>query len=150
MALGYFYFDDESQRREERRGSETILVVEDDDDVRDVAVTMLNDLGYSTVVATNGSEALAELSNGRRVDLLFTDYVMPNGLDGAELARKARALRPDLKVLLTSGYSRQAIAENVADPSFVIVSKPYRVADLAKRVRAALDGQYAVDSSMPT
>ena len=86
----------------------TILVVEDDPDVREMIVGILSDLGYQTLVAANGPEALAILNRDRSVDLLFTDIVMPAGMSGTELAREASRLRPDLKVLLSSGYTREA------------------------------------------
>jgi signal transduction histidine kinase len=118
-------------------GSEAILVVEDEEDVLDVAATTLRQLGYRTTVAHDGREALDLLRNGCEADLLFSDFVMPNGLNGAELARKALECRPGLKVLLTSGYIRHGEADD-AD-GFTILEKPYRVADLAARIRAALD-----------
>src|SRR5207302_4361670 len=86
----------------------TILVVEDDPDVREMIVGILSDLGHRTLVATNGPEALAFLNRDHSVDLLFTDIVMPAGMSGTELARQASRLRPDLKVLLSSGYAREA------------------------------------------
>src|SRR5581483_5599365 len=89
-----------------QRGGETILVVEDDDDVRAMTATTLEELGYSIVVARDGVEALKLLPRAGPIALLFSDYVMPNGLTGAELARAATRERPGLKVLLTSGYAK--------------------------------------------
>ena len=94
--------------RAEAGGSERILVVEDEDDVREVAAATLERLGYHTIAARDGRDALAILHRSGEVDLLFTDYVMPNGLNGAQLAREALRLRPHLKVLVTSGYARRA------------------------------------------
>lgn len=121
-------------------GSETILVVEDEDDVREVAAATLNRLGYRAVVARDGREALAILDKGD-FDLLFTDYAMHSGLNGAELAREARRLRPDLKVLVTSGYAGQTgvSADYARLDGFPMIAKPYRSADLAVRVREILD-----------
>ena len=89
------------------RGAEMILVVEDDDDVRAMTAATLEELGYKTVIARDGPEALAALGKGESIDLLFSDYVMP-GMSGAELARAAQEQRPGLKVLLTSGYAKHA------------------------------------------
>ena len=127
--------------RAEERGSETILVVEDEDDVREVAAATLERLGYRTVVAHDGREALAILNRSGDLDLLFTDYVMPNGLNGVELARAALRLRPQIKVLVTSGYARQAGAtgDNAGIDDFPMIAKPYRSADLAERIREILD-----------
>jgi CheY-like chemotaxis protein len=126
--------------RAEERGSETILVVEDEDDVREVAAATLERLGYKTTVARDGREALAILGRSGDFDLLFTDYVMPNGLNGAQLARAALRLRPRLKVLVTSGYARQAgaTADNAVVDDFPMIAKPYRSADLAARIREVL------------
>ena len=122
-------------------GSETILVVEDEDAVREVAAATLERLGYRTVVARDGREALTILNGRDGFDLLFTDYVMPNGLNGVELAREALRLRPALKVLLTSGYARQANAnaDNTRVDGFPLLAKPYRSADLAARIREIFD-----------
>ena len=116
-------------------GSEAILIVEDEEDVREVAAATLRQLGYRTTVARDGRDALELLRGGCEADLLFSDYVMPNGLNGAELAREAVQCRPGLKVLLTSGYVRQGAPDG---DDFTIIEKPYRVADLAARIRQLL------------
>src|SRR5262249_46088894 len=122
-------------------GSEAILVVEDEDDVREVASATLERLGYRTIAARDGRDALAILSSDGEFDLLFTDYVIPNGLNGAQLAREALRLRPQLKVLVTSGYVRQATAstDSLRVDDFPLITKPYRSADLAARIREILD-----------
>jgi signal transduction histidine kinase len=134
----------EPPARAEKGGSETILVVEDEDDVREVASATLERLGYRTVVARDAREALAILDGSGGLDLLFTDFVMPNGVNGVELAREALRLRPGLRVLVTSGYARQANASASADSSridgFPMIAKPYRSGELAARIRALLDG----------
>jgi len=112
--------------------SATILIVEDDPDVREMVVGILSDLGYRTLVASNGPEALAILNRDRSVDLLFTDIVMPAGMSGTELARRASRLRPDLKVLLSSGYAREANLSHSARIEFPFISKPYRPRALGK------------------
>lgn len=125
----------------ERGGTERILVVEDEDDVREVAAATLQRLGYRTVVGRDGRDALAILDRDDDFDLLFTDYVMPNGINGAELAREACRLLPRLKVLLTSGYAGQAApgADASRLDGFPLIAKPYRSADLAARIREILD-----------
>jgi CheY-like chemotaxis protein len=116
----------------------TILVVEDDPDVREMMVGILSDLGYQTLVATNGPEALAILNDGHSVDLLFTDIVMPAGMSGTELARQASRLRPDLKVLLSSGYAREANHWRSARVEFPFIAKPYRPTTLGKKLEELL------------
>ncbi|WP_119419914.1 hybrid sensor histidine kinase/response regulator [Desertibaculum subflavum] len=122
------------------RGRERILVAEDDPFVRAFAIGSLESLGYEVIPAMDGREALARLSHEQHVDLLFTDIVMPGGLNGWELADRARLLKPELKVLLTSGYAVETLAERGRlRPGTVFLNKPYRKADLAMRVREALD-----------
>ena len=118
---------------------ETVLVVEDDADVRDVSVETLRALGYRVLTASDGVEALEVLERTDGIDLLFTDVVMPRGMNGAELARRAQGLRPGLRVLLTSGYTAQALSsEHGIAPGLPLLRKPYRGAELAREVRAAL------------
>jgi len=127
------------------KGSETVLVVEDDPDVLDIAVETLCDLGYRILVAYDGVEAMAILERDEPIDLLFTDIVMPYGINGIQLARQARKLRQDIKVLLTSGYTMQTLsAEYGAEKEFTIIGKPYRQAELAEHVRRALGRQDTV------
>jgi PAS domain S-box-containing protein len=118
----------------------TILVVEDDPDVREMIVGILSDLGYRTLVATNGPEALAILNDGHSVDLLFTDIVMPAGMSGTDLARQASRLRPDLKVLLSSGYTPEAYQWRSARSDFPFIAKPYRPTTLEKKLEEVLAG----------
>jgi CheY-like chemotaxis protein len=122
------------------RGGETILVVEDDSDVRDVVALHLRNLGYRVLTASDGREALSSLNTDASIDLMFTDLVMPNGVRGDELARRARELRKDLRVVLTSGYPASAeplvrgeLAEDVG-----FLAKPYKAEDLAHAIRSAL------------
>jgi PAS domain S-box-containing protein len=122
------------------RTDERILVVEDNAEVRQTVVRQLNELGYQTVEASGGSEALDILMQGERVDLMFSDIVMPGGIDGTQLAEAATALRPDLKVLLTSGFARGSIQDGATSAYLKnLLSKPYRKTELAQRVRATLD-----------
>jgi PAS domain S-box-containing protein len=115
----------------------TVLAVEDDPEVLDVAIEMLRGLGYQVFSAPNAVEALAILRrDDARIDILFTDIVMPKGMDGIELAREARRLRPKLQILLASGYPRDGRdrGEDIADDA-VFVMKPYQVSVLAESLR---------------
>jgi CheY-like chemotaxis protein len=97
-------------------------------------------MGYRVLAAGNGAQALEVLRRGEPVDLLFTDVVMPGGLTGRELAEEAAKMRPGLKVLYTSGYAEDAIVhDGRLDPGVQLLRKPYRRADLARKVRLALD-----------
>ncbi|HEY1753057.1 MAG TPA: ATP-binding protein [Caulobacteraceae bacterium] len=119
---------------------ETILVVEDDDDVRTYSVDILRELGYRVVEAHDGPSALRLLERQTRVDLLFTDVVLPGGMTGAQTAEQARALRPGLKVLFTTGYARNAIIHHGRlDKGVRLVTKPFGSAELAAKIRDVLD-----------
>jgi signal transduction histidine kinase len=121
------------------RGHETILVVEDDPLVRSYVLIQIRNLGYDTLSAENAPEALALLSQDRRIDLLFTDIIMPGPMNGQQLSVEAAKLRPGLKVLFTSGYTEDAIIHHGRlDPGVLLLAKPYRVSDLAKMIRTAL------------
>jgi PAS domain S-box-containing protein len=120
-------------------GKETVLVAEDDPFVRSYAVTTLSSLGYRVIEAVDGREALHKLNQGALPDILFTDVVMPGGINGWDLAEQARKIRPGLRVLLTSGYALETLAERGRLPrGAVILNKPYRKAELARRLREAL------------
>ncbi|MCZ8043859.1 MAG: PAS domain S-box protein [Beijerinckiaceae bacterium] len=120
-------------------GSETILVVEDDARVRRVAVARLEDMNYRVLQAENAAAALRMLAAHPEVALLFTDIVMPGGMSGDELAREARRLMPDLKIILTSGFAEPSVAvrELAAEASWL--KKPYSAMELAVRIRELLD-----------
>ncbi|MEZ5959058.1 MAG: PAS domain S-box protein [Hyphomonadaceae bacterium] len=121
-------------------GHERVLVVEDDEFVRSHAISSLEGIGYRVIVARDGPEAMSLLRGGAEIDLLFTDIVMPGGMNGWEVAASARELNPKLKVLFTSGYPLEALSSHgQADLAAPILSKPYRIAELAKRVREVLD-----------
>ncbi|MCW5771110.1 MAG: response regulator [Rhodospirillaceae bacterium] len=121
-------------------GSERILVVEDDPDVRAHAEQQLCALGYAVSSAESGPAALRLLQRGDEFDLLFSDIVMPGGMNGRELAEAARKLRPQLKILFASGYAENAVIRNGdLAHGVAMLQKPYRREDLAARVRAALD-----------
>jgi signal transduction histidine kinase len=118
-------------------GYETILVVEDNDEVREMAIATISDLGYRVLTAPNGPAALDLLHKDERVDLLFSDVVMPGGMNGYELIRKARSVRHGLKALVTSGYSNNVRKDVPVDVP--LLQKPYRRAELASQIRAVLD-----------
>lgn len=121
--------------------SAVILIVDDNPDVRRVAVQHITELGYQVVEAGDAQQALEILSGDQHVDLLFTDVVMPGGLMGDELARRAQELRPNLKVLFTSGFAEASIEGGHGAASVKrrnLLSKPYRKADLARRLEEVL------------
>jgi PAS domain S-box-containing protein len=120
-------------------GGETVLVVEDRPDVRQVAVVALTRLGYKTIEAANAAEALAAVEAGNKIDLVFSDIVMPGKMSGLDLVREIRRRGLPVAVLLTSGYaSPQALHEQAQAAGLPVLSKPFRFADLAEQVRAAL------------
>ncbi len=127
-------------------GSETILVVEDDLPVQATVIELLTGLGYSVLRANDAQSALSILQSGLPIDLLFTDVVMPGPLSSTELARQARLLLPEIAVLFTSGYTRNAIVHGGRlDPGVELLSKPYRQEDLARKVRQLLGTQHSDD-----
>jgi signal transduction histidine kinase/CheY-like chemotaxis protein/CHASE3 domain sensor protein len=120
-------------------GNERILVVEDDAAVRAAAVESLTELGYQVLKAENGEQALAILGSGVVVDILFTDVIMPGPVGARELSRRAQELQPKILVLYTSGYTQNAIVHNgKLDADALLLSKPYRREDLARKLRAML------------
>ena len=121
------------------RPGEVILVVEDEDRVRDLAVATLRDLGYSVVHASGAPEALRQLDALPEVTLLFTDIVM-RGMNGRKLADEALHRRPNMRVLFTTGYTRNAVVHNgVLDADADLLGKPYSIEQLAAKVRDVLD-----------
>lgn len=121
------------------QGEEIILVVEDEERVRHMTVDSLRELGYTIVQASDGEQALEILAIQPRIDMLFTDIVMP-GINGRELADRARETHPDLKILYTTGYTRNAIVHNgMLDPGLSFLAKPFTLDQLAMKVRQVLD-----------
>jgi len=119
-------------------GHETILVVEDDTLVRNYVLTQLHSLGYVTLDAANGTEAIALAHTGHPFDLLFTDVIMP-GMNGRQLADEILKVRPGLRVLFTSGYTENAIIHHGRlDEGVLLLAKPYRKSDMAIMIRKAL------------
>jgi CheY-like chemotaxis protein len=122
------------------RGDETILVVEDNAEVRATAVDILSGLGYRVLEAGNGHQALEQFMRHAEIALVFSDVMLPGGLHGTQLVHKLRERRPTLRVLMTSGFSESTIVtRGMLDGSTEVLSKPYKVEDLARRVRAKLD-----------
>lgn len=117
----------------------TVLVVEDNASVREMVVNALSSLGYRILQAGDAQSALAILERGEPVDLLFTDVVMPGPLASRELARRAREIDPSIAVLFTSGYARNAITrDGRLEPDVNLLSKPYRIQELAATIAALL------------
>jgi len=131
-------------RAKERGGSETILVVDDRMEVAELSREMLEGLGYTVLVANGGREALElvqQLDVDERPALLFSDLIMPGGINGFALARELRKRDPSIKVLLTTGYAGSSDGTNTDEGAdFEIIKKPYRLVDLARRVRMVLEG----------
>ena len=118
---------------------EVVLVVEDDDDVRLFTTESLRELGFSVVQAHDAPSALKLLELRPEVQLIFTDVGLP-GMNGAQLVAAARALRPDIKVLFTTGYARNAIVhQGRLDPGVELITKPFTRVQLASRIRDVLD-----------
>lgn len=124
----------------EEAAGETILVVEDNPAVREVTVKRLDMLGYRIATAENGPEAVVRLQSGAKCDLVFSDVVMPGGMSGFDLASWVRANRPDVRLLLTSGFTGEIAQddESVTVRDIEVLRKPYATAELARAVREAL------------
>jgi PAS domain S-box-containing protein len=135
-------------REPEPGGGETILLAEDNEGVRKIVTEFLEALGYRVAVAEDGPSALSVLARRPDIDLLFTDIVMPGGMLGTQLAARAREVRPNLPVVFTTGFAApEVLREGNVDSSQWLVSKPFRKAELARTVRAALNA--AAPSRMP-
>ena len=118
---------------------ETILVIEDDDAVRSLSVDILAELGYDVLEAADGPSAVKLIEANPQIDLLFTDVVLPGGMNGAQVAAIATAQRPELKVLFTTGYSRNAIVhQGRLDAGVQLLTKPFTFDELARKVREVL------------
>ncbi len=131
---------EEAAQIPQARPGEVVLVVEDDDDVRASTVVLLEDLGYSVVAARDGAEALAQIRKGARIDIMFTDVVLPQGMNGQILSHEAAALRPDLPVLFTTGYARNAIIhDGRLDAGVQFIAKPYAQEEIAQKLRSVIE-----------
>lgn len=122
-------------------GPKKILAVDDNAEILETLQLQLTSLGYEVISAANGAEALDILVRVDDIDLLITDVVMPDGMNGSRLAEAARSLRPGLKVLFMSGYFQGALVRNhTIDDDVQVLAKPYRKPELARRVGEALSG----------
>ncbi len=123
-----------------RGAGETVLIVEDDDSLRELAVKIVSGLGYKVEAFPDGPSAIAFVDEGAEIDVLFTDMVLPHGMNGVALAKAASERRPGLRVLYTSGYTQNAIVHNgVIDEGIKLLGKPYRRGEVAKRLREILE-----------
>jgi CheY-like chemotaxis protein len=123
----------------------TILLVEDEDDLRELAVELLQDEGYRVKTARNGVEGLEKIMADREIDLLFTDIVMPGDIDGWELARRSKKLRPELRVLYTSGFLRSIPADERELGYGPLLPKPWRPRQLLEHLHKLLDSAADAD-----
>jgi CheY-like chemotaxis protein len=118
----------------------TVLVLEDELVVREIVVEVLEELGLAIVEAVDGPAGLEILRSPRPIDLLVTDVGLP-GLNGRQVAEAARLLRPNLKILFMTGYAETAATvSGVLEPGMHIITKPFNIDDLAKRVAAIIEG----------
>ncbi len=116
-----------------------ILVVDDDPEVRDLAMTMLESLGYEVLSASEGTGALEILGATPRIDLVLSDVMLPRGLQGPEVAQRVKQARPDLPVLFMSGYAdAEARSSGLPAAGATVLNKPFRRHDLARQLRVAL------------
>ncbi len=125
-------------------GAERILVDEDDETVREIPVVIFQQQGYEIVGAGDGKEAIKHLKSDQSFDLLFTDVVLPGGINGVEIADEARYLQQNIKVLYTSGYAEDAVShDGLMKPGEHLIAKPYHRAELLQLVRTTLDRELA-------
>jgi len=121
-------------------GSETILIVDDEIDLLQLAEQYLHELGYRILTANNAAQAINILEKNKTIDLLFSDVIMPGGVNGYELAQQAAKLKPDLKILLTSGFTAKTMTyKRLSRFASQVLNKPYRKDALAQRIRLELD-----------
>ncbi len=124
-------------QKESVRNADTVLIVEDEPDLLEMASELFRSIGYDVVTASDGHAAIDILQLRPDIDILFTDVMMPNGMTGVELARSTRALAPHIKIIIVSGYPLPALKAAHGDlDDFSFLSKPYRLSELAKKLRA--------------
>jgi PAS domain S-box-containing protein len=129
----------------DKRGTETVLVVEDQVDVGDYAETVLSEFGYTVLRAENANDALTLLDGAGHIDLLFSDLIMPGGMNGVMLAREVKRRRPKMRVLLTTGYAESSIERvDARGAEFDLIQKPYKRSELATKVRQVVEGPTGV------
>lgn len=121
-------------------GNEVVLIVEDNDLVRTFAISQLSLLGYQVISAKDGPEAIKIIQSRDDIDLLFTDIIMPGGMNGREVADYAKTHRSAIKILFTSGYSSDVFSNlSESDNNWELLTKPYTRLELARKIRQALD-----------
>jgi len=127
--------DEDGTERPAQESAGTVLIVEDEPAVLEVASDIFDSLGYDVLTATDSQKAIAVLESDAAIDVMFSDVIMPNGMNGVELSRKAREMRPSLKVLLASGYPMSALPSEGLGAGVSFISKPYRWTELADKLR---------------
>ncbi|MBJ6124211.1 hybrid sensor histidine kinase/response regulator [Microvirga splendida] len=127
--------DEDGTERPAQDTAGTVLIVEDEPAVLEVASDIFDSLGYDVLTATHAQEAVAVLESDAAIDVMFSDVIMPNGMNGVELSRKAREMRPHLKILLASGYPMSALPSEGLGEGVSFISKPYRWTELADKLR---------------
>jgi PAS domain S-box-containing protein len=132
--------EDGETERPARDSAGTVLIVEDEPAVLEVASDIFDSLGYDVVTATDANEAVVVLDGNPSIDVLFSDVIMPNGMNGVELSRKAREMRPNLKILLASGYPMSSLPSEGLGAGVSFISKPYRWTELAEKLRGLRTG----------
>ncbi len=132
--------DEGEATRPAQESAGTVLIVEDEPSVLDVACEIFESLGYDVLTADHAAAALDVLRSDASIDVLFSDVVMPFGMNGVELSQKARELRPAIKILLASGYPMSALPSGGLDPGTSFISKPYRWTELAEKLRGLRTG----------
>lgn len=132
--------DDPNEPFKPERGFERILVVEDNPGVREVSINTLRSQGYEVVEASNGEEAIKHMKDGEPFALLFTDIILPGGMNGVEIAKEAKLIQPNLKVLYASGYADSSILRSDnSDHEPILLNKPYRRLDLLEKIKNILN-----------
>lgn len=127
--------DEDETERPAQESAGTVLIVEDEPAVLEVASDIFDSLGYDVLTATDAQKAIAVLESDAAIDVMFSDVIMPNGMNGVELSRKAREMRPSLKILLASGYPMSALPSEGLGAGVSFISKPYRWTELADKLR---------------
>ena len=134
--------------KKRKRHAGTVLIVEDNESVRDVAVQMLRSMGYRVIEASDGSLGLLKFEAHPEIDLVFSDVVMPGGLNGVEMAQKILALAPDTPILLATGFiDRDLRAQVATNPELRCIAKPYDTNEIPQLIATMLDERTVADSS---
>jgi len=137
--------DEKADLTEIPTGNETILIVDDEEALLEITSSLLNSAGYKTINASSGKQALSIIKSGEKIDLLFSDIIMPGKYDGFQLASEIHQENPHLKILLTSGYTMEREKQLDSDDLFIaslansILNKPYDQFELTRAIRTALD-----------